>query len=96
MKSICLCLQVSTNETFAEFRKAAKEKAEKERGLKEQQVSQSLTLYGMLLRFRNRQNLMDLHENKYEIFNTLVKEMARQLKERSERERQRVEQVSKF
>ena len=62
MKSICLCMQVSTNETFAEFRKAAKEKAEKERGLKEQQVSQSLTLFGMLLRFRNHQNLMDLHE----------------------------------
>ena len=42
-------MQVSTNETFAEFRKAAKEKAEKERGLKEQQVSQSSSLYGMLL-----------------------------------------------
>ena len=38
----------------------------------------------------------NFHENKCEIFNTLVKEMARQLKERSERERQRVEQVSKF
>ena len=51
MKSSCLCMQVSTNETFAEFRKAAKEKAEKERGLKEQQVSQSSTLYGMPLQF---------------------------------------------
>ena len=31
----------STSETFAEFRKAAKEKADRERGLKEQQVQQS-------------------------------------------------------
>ena len=31
-------VQVSTSETFAEFRKAAKEKADRERGLKEQQV----------------------------------------------------------
>ena len=29
---------MSTSETFAEFRKAAKEKADRERGLKEQQV----------------------------------------------------------
>ena len=95
-------MQVSTNETFAEFRKAAKEKAEKERGLKEQQVSQSSTLYGMPLQLwadgssKNNGFTRNFHENKYKIFNTLVKEMARQLKERSERERQRVEQVSKF
>ena len=92
-------MQVSTNETFAEFRKAAKEKAEKERGLKEQQVSQSSSLYGMLLQLsrwiiQSNGFTRNFHENKYKIFNTLVKEMARQLKERSERERQRVEQVS--
>ena len=35
----CSWMQVaSTSETFAEFRKAAKEKADRERGLKEQQV----------------------------------------------------------